>query len=51
MGCRGKNNGISTDKVSKRNKKEGLQILVSTACHLIHGKNIILRIYQYILEN
>ena len=41
-----KNNRISTDKVSKRNKKEGLEILGSAAYHLINGNNIISRIHQ-----
>jgi len=50
VGCK-KKNGISTDKVSKRNKKECLEILGSAACQLINGNYIILRIHQYREEN
>jgi hypothetical protein len=51
MGRREKNIGISADKVSKRNEKECVQIMGSAACHLLNGKNIILRIHQNRSEN
>jgi hypothetical protein len=51
MGCKERNNGISTDKVSKRNKQECLQLVGIAACHLMNGNNTILRIYQYRTEN